>query len=489
MQSLLPVLGILGVIVMYFGLAMLVPLGVAWRGDEHALQAYYWSAGITFACGLAMWIVTLRQRRELQPRDGVLLVSLAWTLLPLFASMPLLLYFRRAGLPLSFTDAYFEAMSGLTTTGATVLTGLDRLPRSINLWRCFLQWLGGMGILVLAVAILPLLGVGGSQLFKAEAAGPLKDAKLTPRITETAKGLWTVYLILSLACVSVYRLGGMSWLDAWMHMFTTVSLGGLSSHDASFAHFRSPLLEWAAVVFMLISSCNFALYFIALRKRSLERVFGDVEVRATIGVLVGASLVVAALLLVKGTYGDPWLALRMAFFNVVSVGSTTGFASTDYSRWPIFAPVLMLMLSGVATSAGSTGAGIKMIRVIILVKQALREMSRIVHPRAVNPVMLGETPVPNTTIFAVLAFMLVYGATIVVLTMVLLLTDLDVVSAFTAVVASVNNMGPGLGVVGPAGTYAGLTDFQTWVCTAAMLLGRLEMLSFMVLLTPSFWRK
>ena len=199
--------------------------------------------------------------------------------------------------------------------------------------------------------------------------------------------------------------------------------------------------------------------------------------------------VVAALLLVKGTYGDPWLALRMAFFNVVSVGSTTGFASTDYSRWPIFAPVLMLMLSGVATSAGSTGAGIKMIRVIILVKQALREMSRIVHPRAVNPVMLGETPVPNTTIFAVLAFMLVYGATIVVLTMVLLLTDLDVVSAFTAVVASVNNMGPGLGVVGPAGTYAGLTDFQTWVCTAAMLLGRLEMLSFMVLLTPSFWRK
>jgi trk system potassium uptake protein TrkH len=489
MQSVLPVAGILGVIVMFFAGAMLVPLSVALFGDENAARSYHVAIAATFGSGLLTWLATRRFRRELQPRDGVLLVSLAWTVLPLFASLPLLIYFRQAGMPISFTDAYFEAMSGLTTTGATVLVGLDQLPASINLWRCFLQWMGGMGILVLAVAILPLLGAGGSQLFKAEAAGPMKDAKLTPRITETAKGLWTVYCVFSLACLLAYRVGGMSWLEAWMHMFTTVSLGGLSSHDASFGYFASPLLEWIAVCFMLMASCNFALYFVALRKRSTRKLMADPEVRGTLGLMVGSGLLVTALLLVKGTYTEPFEALRAAFFNVVSIASTTGYATTDYSHWPIFAPVLMLMLSGMATSAGSTGAGIKMVRVIILLKQALREMSRIVHPRAVNPVMLGDTSVPGSTIFAVLAFMLVYGATIISLTMLLLLTDLDVITAFTAIVASVNNMGPGLGSVGPAGNFGGLTDFQTWVCTAAMLLGRLEMLSFMVLLTPSFWRK
>lgn len=489
MQSVLPVAGILGVIVMFFAGAMLVPLGVALFGDETAARSYHAAIAATFCSGLLMWLAARRFRRELQPRDGVLLVSLAWTVLPLFASLPLLIYFRQAGMPISFTDAYFEAMSGLTTTGATVLVGLDQLPASINLWRCFMQWMGGMGILVLAVAILPLLGAGGSQLFKAEATGPMKDAKLTPRITETAKGLWTVYCVFSIACLLAYRVGGMSWLEAWMHMFTTVSLGGLSSHDASFGYFASPLLEWIAVFFMLVASCNFALYFMALRKRSTRKLTADPEVRGTLGLMVGSGLLVTALLLVKGTYTEPFEALRAAFFNVVSIASTTGYATTDYSHWPIFAPVLMLMLSGMATSAGSTGAGIKMVRVIILLKQALREMSRIVHPRAVNPVMLGDTSVPGSTIFAVLAFMLVYGATIISLTMLLLLTDLDVITAFTAVVASVNNMGPGLGSVGPAGNFGGLTDFQTWVCTAAMLLGRLEMLSFMVLLTPSFWRK
>ncbi len=489
MRTILPVFAILGVIVMVFAATMLVPLGVAWFGDEIALWAYKIGIATTFGCGALMWLVSRRYRRELQPRDGVMLVSAVWTMLPLFASLPLWLYFRQMGQPLSFTDAYFEAMSGLTTTGATVLVGLDHLPRSINLWRCFMQWMGGMGILVLAVAILPLLGVGGSQLFKAEAAGPMKDAKLTPRITETAKGLWSVYCVFSLACLLAYRAAGMSWFDAWAHMFTTVSLGGLAAYDASFGHFNSAVIDWICVFFMLVASCNFALYFVAVRKRSWTRITDDPEVRGTLGLMIGASLAVAALLWFKGTYADPWMALRMAFFNVVSIASTTGYATTDYSQWPIFAPVLMLMLSGLATSAGSTGAGIKMVRVIILIKQARREMSRIVHPRAVNPVMLGHNPVSSQTIFAVLAFMLVYGATIISLTMLLLLTDLDVVTAFTAVVASVNNMGPGLNAVGPAGNFSGLTDFQTWVCTVAMLLGRLEMLSFMVLLTPSFWRK
>lgn len=488
-SSFLPALSILGTIVMAFALTMGVPLAVAWFGHDEALASWHVGMALTFGAGVVMRLLARRHRRELQPRDGVMLVSLVWTVLPLFASVPLMVYFRQAGTPLSFTDAYFEAMSGLTTTGATVLSGLDALPRSINLWRCFMQWMGGMGILVLAVAILPMLGVGGSQLFRAEVAGPMKDTKLTPRITETAKGLWSIYCVLSLLCVLAYRAAGMSWYDAWVHMFTTVSLGGLSSYDASFGHFDSPLIEAVCVVFMLVASCNFAMYFVAVRKRSLQRLWADPETRGTLGLLLGSSVIVAGLLWSKGVYDEPWQAVRMAFFNVISIATTTGYANTDYAQWPIFAPVLMLMLSGLSTSAGSTGAGIKMVRVLILLKQAGREMTRIVHPRAVQPVTLGSSTVDNHTIFAVLGFMLVYGATIIGLTMLLLLTDLDVITAFTAVVASVNNMGPGLGSVGPAGNFSVLSDFQTWVCTLAMLLGRLEMLSFMVLLTPSFWRK
>jgi trk system potassium uptake protein len=482
---------VLGAITMVFALTMLVPMGVSLWTNDGAGLAYPEAMLATLVVGLLMRSAVWRVGKELdlQARDGILLVGLAWTVLPLFAALPLWIYFGQTSAPMSFTDGYFEAVSALTTTGSTVLTGLDQLPGSINLWRCFLQWLGGMGILVLAVAILPMLGMGGSQLFRAEATGPMKEAKLTPRITETAKGLWTVYCLLSLACALGYWLGGMTPLDAWTHMFSTLSLGGLSSHDASFGYFHSPALEWVAVLFMLLASCNFALYFVALVKRQPSRIWRDAEWRGTLALSIGASVFIAGLLLVKGTMSDPWETLRVALFNVVSIASTTGYSTTDYTLWPIFAPMLMIMLSGVATSAGSTGAGIKMARIVILLKQARREMSRIIHPRAVNPVTLGGNVVQDRTIFAVLGFMLVYGGVIIGLTMVLLLTDMPFDTAFTAVVASVNNMGPGLNEVGPAGNYASLTDFQTWVCTLAMILGRLEMLSFLVLFTPGFWRK
>ena len=491
MYSVLPVLSILCWVVMFFSAAMLVPLGVAWWGDEPdaSRHAYGGAVVITFLSGLAMWALARRTRHELQPRDGVLLVVLTWTVLPLFASLPLLAYFHQAGIPISFTDGYFEAMSGLTTTGATVLTGLDALPTSVNFWRCFLQWMGGMGILVLAVAILPLLGMGGSQLFRAEASGPMKDAKLTPRIAETAKGLWSIYLVFSLVCLFSYRLGGMDWMDAWMHMFTTVSLGGLSSYDASFGHFQSPLLEWMCIVFMLLGSCSFALYFVAIRKRSAWLIVSDPEVRGTLLLLVGCSLFITLLLLARGAVSDPLDALRLAFFNVVSIGSTTGYSTADYTQWPVLAPVMMLMLSGLATSAGSTGAGIKMIRVVILLKQAKREMERLLHPRMVSPVVLNGRSVSNQTIFAVLAFMLLYGGTVIVLMLLLLATEMPFDTALSAVVASINNMGPGWNEIGPAGSFQGLTDFQTWVCTVAMLLGRLELLSVLVLLTPGYWRR
>ncbi|MEG0003662.1 MAG: potassium transporter TrkG [Comamonas sp.] len=488
MRDLFPVLRVLGMLLVMFALAMLLPLAVSWQQHESIWRVYPLSIAVAAIVGMVLWLGLNRFRRELQPRHGVILVTLVWLVLPLCACLPLMLALHQLDVPISFTHAYFEAVSGLTTSGATVLTGLDDLPMSINVWRTFLQWLGGMGILILAVAVLPLLGVGGSQLFRAEAAGPIKDTKLTPRMTETAKGLWGVYAIFSIACGLAFWAGGMTPMDALMHMFTTVSLGGLSSHDASFAYFDSPLLEAVALFFMLLASCNFALYFVAMRKGQLQGFWRDPEMRATIGVLVGGGLFAALLLWVKGVYA-PLDALRYGVFNVISVATTTGFATVDYLGWPVFLPVMMLLLSGVATSAGSTGGGIKMVRMLILLKQARRELTHLVHPRAVQPVRLGSAVVDNRMIFSVLAFMLVYGATVITLSMLLLLTDLDPVTAFTAILASVHCMGPGLGTVGPASNYAGLTDFQIWVCTLAMLLGRLEILSFMALLTPSFWRR
>ena len=488
MRDLFPVLRVLGMLMVMFALSMLLPFAVSWFADDGIWRIYPWAIGITAAAGLSLWVGLDHFRRELQPRHGVILVTLVWVVLPLCAMLPLVLGLGHVGLSISFTHAYFEAVSGLTTTGATVLTGLDALPVSINVWRTFLQWLGGMGILILAVAILPLLGVGGAQLFRAEAAGPIKDTKLTPRMTETAKGLWGVYGVFSLSCALAFWAAGMEPLDALMHMFATVSLGGLSSHDASFAYFDSPLIELIALVFMLLASCNFALYFVAMRKGRWDGFWRDPEMRATLAVLLGGGLIVALLLWAKGVYG-PVEALRYGIFHVVSVATTTGFTTVDYLSWPVFAPVLMLLLSGVATSAGSTGGGIKMVRMLILLKQARRELTRLVHPRAMQPVRLGNGVVDDRMIFSVLAFMLVYGATVITLSMVLLLTDLDPVTAFSAVLASVHCMGPGLGALGPSSNYAVLTDFQTWICTLAMLLGRLEILSFMALLSPAFWRR
>lgn len=488
MVDLFPVLRVLGILAMIFSLAMGLPLAVSLWTRDGIWHVYPQAMGATFMAGAWLWWRLRHFRHELQPRHGVMLVSLVWMLLPLAAALPLMLAGHHIGRSMSFTHAYFEAVSGLTTTGSTVLAGLDTLPVSVNVWRTFLQWMGGMGILVLAVAVLPLLGVGGSQLFKAEAAGPLKDAKLTPRMTGTAKGLWGVYALFSVSCGLAYWLAGMAPLDALMHMFTTVSLGGLSSYDASFGHFQSPLLEAICIFFMLVASCNFALYFVAFRKGHWRGFWTDPELRATLFALTGGGLVVSLLLWAKGVYA-PLDALRHGMFNTISLATTTGYATVDYLAWPVFAPVFMLLLSGVATSAGSTGGGIKMVRMLILVKQARREMNRLVHPRAVQPVCLGGGVVDNRVIFSVLAFMLVYGGTVFGLSMLLLLTDVDPVTAFSAVLASVNCAGPGLGGVGPAANFAVLTDFQIWVCSLAMLLGRLEILSFMALLTPSFWRR
>ncbi|MBA4177320.1 MAG: potassium transporter Trk [Leptothrix sp. (in: Bacteria)] len=484
-MGLLAVVALVGRMVLLFALLLLVPLAFAVGHRDLAEAAFVQATLFTAFCGLLMSLMTRRFRRELQPRDGFVLVGMTWLTLPVFGALPLVL-----AMPgLSITDAYFEAMSAFTATGATALSGLDALPLSVNVWRCFMMWVGGLGIIVLAVAILPLLGVGGTQLFKAEAAGPIKDQKLTPRIADTARAIWGAYVLLSLACFLAYRWAGMSWVDAFMHMCTTVSLGGFSSHDLSLGYWNSPLIEGVAVLFMLLAGVNLQLYFVSWRTRSLAVLWRNAEVRAFYAVLAASIALITAYLVANGVYESPWEALRHAAFHVVSIATTTGYASYDYAQWPPFAPLLMILLGCFATCAGSTGGGIKMVRMLLLLKQSARELVRIVHPNAVNPVVLGGRAVGDRVMQSVIAFMMMYGATLVGFTMLLLFSGLDVVTAFTAVIACVNNIGPGLGEVGPAVNYGGLSDFQTWVLTFAMLLGRLELLSVMVLFTPAFWRK
>ena len=485
LNHLLSVFRILSLIVGIFGTTMLAPIAISWWRHEAAETVFDEAFVLTVTTGAVLWWLARHHTRELSTRDGFLLVVLTWTLLPAAAALPLWLY-----LPgMSFTDAYFEAVSGLTTTGATVISGLDALPYSINFWRMLLVWLGGMGLIVLAVAILPLLGVGGRQLFKAEAPGPMKDSKLTPRMAQTAKGLWAVYGLISIACVLSLHWAGMTWEDSVVHMFTTMGLGGFSTHDQSFAYWDSVRIESVTIFFMALAGLNFATHFVALRERRLSAYVEDPEFRWYLYVLFGSVGALAVYLYANGAYPSLSEALRFAAFNTVSIATTTGFANTDYSLWPVFAPFWMLFLCSFVTCAGSTGGGIKMMRAIILYKQVFRELLRSLHPSAVSPIKFGSEAVSSQILFAVLAFGFIYMVVLVTLTLLMVLSGLDPVTAFSAVVACVNNTGPGLGQVGPATTYAVLNDFQTWVCTFAMLLGRLEIFTLLVVLSPYFWRK
>jgi trk system potassium uptake protein TrkH len=346
-----------------------------------------------------------------------------------------------------------------------------------------------MGIIVLVVAILPMLGVGGMQLYKAEAPGPVKDEKLTPRITSTARALWVVYFLITVACILSLKVAGMNWFDAICHAFATLGLGGFSTHDASIGYFHSPAIEAVLIVFMLISAMNFARHFIAWQQKSLRAYANDVEARAMLLIIGIATLGVSFYIWMHGVYPSYWTALRHTAFNLVSIATDCGLVSQDYGAWPTFAPMTMLMLSCYCANTGSTGGGIKMFRTLVLFRQAAREMFLLVHPQAVTPVKIGGQVVANKIVFAVLAFVVLYFGTVVTLTFVLLASGLDFLSAFSAIIACINNAGPGLGVVGPSSNFQGLTDFQTWVCSLAMLLGRLEIFSMLILFTPAYWRK
>ncbi len=482
----LTVIHALGLMLVVFSGAYLIPVATALIYGDHAMLLDFVSAMLfTMLSGVLMWLLTRRYKRELSIRHGYLLVTTMWAAMPAFSTIPLLMTIPG----LSFTDAYFETMSGLTTTGATVLVGLDALPPAINVWRHELNWLGGLGVIVLAVAVLPLLGIGGRQLFKAETPGPMKDSALTPRIADTARNLWAVYLGITLLCILSLKLAGMNWLDAVCHAFATMGLGGFSTHDASIGYFNSPKIEFVLIVFMMLAVLNFATHFLALRERSLTPYRRDPEAIAVLTLILGSCVGIAFFLWWNNVYPVFWTALRHAAFNVVSIATSSGFASVDYAQWPIFAPIWMMFLACIAASSGSSGGGIKMMRTLVLVKQSGREFRKLLHPAIMDPMKIGGYLVPNTIVFSVLGFIYLYFMTTASLTFLLLISGMDFISAFSAVLACLNNFGPGLGVVGPSSNYQGLSDFQTWVCTFGMLVGRLEIFTVLILFTPSFWRR
>ncbi|UXY15047.1 TrkH family potassium uptake protein [Chitiniphilus purpureus] len=484
-QRVLPALNVLARVAVIFSLTLLLPIAIAWWGDDAGLHPFLEALGLLLPASLGLIVLTRDYQRELNLRDGFVLVVGLWTVLPAAAALPLLLHDPAMGI----AYAYFEASSALTTNGATAMAGLDQLPPSINLWRHLLNWQGGMGILVLAVAILPMLGVGGMQLYKAETPGPIKDAKLTPRIRETARNLWLIYAGLTVACALLLKyLGGMDWFDAVCHAFATLSLGGFSTRDAGIGHYDSPVIEIILIVFMLLAAINFATHYLALSSRRLPAYWRDSECKAMLCLILAGTLLLAGVLVWRGTYAGYDTALRHVAFNLVSLATTSGFASTDYGQWPLVVPLAMLFLSCFTACAGSTGGGIKMLRTIVLVREAGRQFVTLLHPNAVRPLRVNGNALPGQVLFAVLGFIFLYFMSAACLTFAMLLTGLDLLSSLTAVIACLNNAGPGLGVVGPAANYGVLSETQIWICTFAMLLGRLEIVSVLVLFTPAFWR-
>jgi len=475
---------ILGLLIMVFSSTMLPPVLVGLWYQDSSILPFIESFFILLASGFLIWFPVRELRHELRLRDGFVIVVLFWAGLGVAGGVPLMLSDQPE---ISVVDAVFESISGLTTTGATVITGLDDLPKSILFYRQQLQWLGGMGIIVLAVAILPVLGVGGMQLYRAETPGPVKDNKLTPRITETAKALWMIYLMLTVSCMLAYWYAGMDAFDALAHSFSTVAIGGFSTHDASIGYYDNPAIEMVAVFFMLISGVNFALHFYSWRAVTVRNYWQDSEFRTYIAGIAVVSIVVILFLFFSSTVTSASLAFRQGLFQTVSIATTTGFATTNYSLWPVFIPVLLLFMSFIGGCAGSTGGGMKVIRVLLILKQGMREVKRLVHPNATLLIKVGKKPLPDNVIEAVWGFFSAYVFVFVILMMVMLATGMDQVTAFSAVTASLNNLGPGLGDV--AANYASIKDVEKWALCIAMLMGRLEIFTLLVVMSPAFWRR
>jgi len=472
----------IGLLLMVFSLTQLPPILVDFIYQQNEMTSFVAAFSVTLLSGLILWLPFRNTKKEFRIREGVLVVVSFWFILSLFATIPFLL---SESLRMSFSDAFFESMSGLTTTGATVLSGLDDLPKAILYYRQQLQWLGGMGIIVLAVAILPMLGVGGMELYHAESNGISKE-RLTPKLTQTAKALWKIYLSFTVVCALAYYLAGMDVFDAIGHSFSTVAIGGFSTHDASIGFFNSSAIESVAIVFMLLAGINFSLHFFVWQKKNIFTYAQDSEFKAYLFILFTTAVIVGVYLFEIGYYPSISESARQAIFQTVSIATTTGFASTDYSQWPFILPILLIFASFIGACAGSTGGGIKVVRVLLMFKLAMKEIKKFIHPNAYIGIKLNHRSVAESTLVSVWGFFSLYVIAFIIILIALMFTGLDQVSAFSATAASINNLGPGLGEV--AANYGGVSDSAKWILSFSMLLGRLEILTLMALLHRAFWR-
>jgi len=472
----------IGLLLMVFSLTQLPPLLVDFIYQQNEAQSFITAFSLTLLSGFILWAPFRNTKKDFRIREGVLVVVSFWFVLSLFATIPFLL---SESLRMSFSDAFFESMSGLTTTGATVLAGLDDLPKAILYYRQQLQWLGGMGIIVLAVAILPMLGVGGMELYHAESSGISKE-RLTPKLTQTAKALWKIYISFTVVCALGYYLAGMDAFDAIAHSYSTVAIGGFSTHDASIGYFNSSAIESVAIVFMLLAGINFSLHFFVWQKKNAFTYFQDSEFKTYLFILFSTAIIVGIYLFNSGYYPSASESVRQALFQTVSIATTTGFASTNYSQWPFILPILLIFASFIGACAGSTGGGIKVVRVLLMFKLAMKEIKKFIHPNAQINIKLNHRSVTEDTLVSVWGFFSLYVIAFIIILIALMFTGLDQVSAFSATAASINNLGPGLGEV--AANYSGVSDSAKWILSFSMLLGRLEILTLMALLHKAFWR-
>ena len=484
---------IMGFLLMLEGIAILSALPFSWYFHPEGLSHYQLMDGqsefyallisgiFTFSIGLFTFIYTRKANKNTTKKEGYLVVSLSWIVISLFGALP----FYLSGYFISYTDAFFETMSGFTTTGASILNDIEAVPHGLLFWRSLTHWIGGMGIIVLSLAILPLLGIGGMQLFSAESPGPTTD-KIHPKVREMAKRLWAIYVILTLIQTGLLMLGNMSFFDATCHSFATMATGGFSTQNTSIAAY-SPYIQYIIILFMILAGTNFALHYFML-KRKFNKVKSSEEYQLYTGIIIGATLLITVGLIINMNLGIEQ-AFRESLFQVVSILTTTGFVTSNYLLWPTGLWMLLFLMFFVGGSAGSTGGGVKVVRILVLIKNSLLEFRRLIHPQAIIPVRLNHKPVPQKIVFVVISFFLFYISTFALGVIVMAAIGLDFESAIGASASSIGNIGPAIGSLGPVNNYAHIPDIGKWFLSFLMLLGRLEIFTILIIFTPAFWRK
>jgi trk system potassium uptake protein TrkH len=472
----------LGVLFLLFSTTLLPPIGVSLLYGDGQFGQFSITFALALAAGLAFWLPFHRSLESIRSRDGFVIVALLWTAMSALGAVPFML-----ALDLPFASAFFESASGFTTTGSTVLVGLDSLPPSILFYRQEIQWIGGIGVIVLAIALLPMLGIGGMQLYKAETPGPFKDERFTPRITRTARSLCVVYLVLTVLCAVSFWIAGMSVFDAIGHSFSALSTGGYSTHDASMAYFDSPGIEGVASAFTLIGAISFNEHFFAWRTLQIQRYGRDAQTRAFLTTVAALIVVTVLILYFTRTYATLGQAVRYGVFEVVTVITSTGFGIADFSVWPLALPVLLMFSTFVGGCAGSSAGGIKVIRFVVLGKQAAVHIHKLIHPQGVRRIKIDSQVVSDSVVESVGGFFAVYIGVFAGFMMLVMMDGMDQVTAFGAVATCINNVGPGLGSV--AHNFLTVSPHTKIVLAFAMLIGRLEIFTFLVLLTPAFWRR